>query len=231
VATHLLTRHIPTSSDVFQNIGKNSMSLVRGNEPEFDSLLEWGAAATLDQVTAALDLAAAALAAKSRPVLPLPSLRQSKLTFAATMGLFDALLATPSEGVHEQFVFASALHALVAQTGQVGLRVTTKPINASDQSSGTAGDVQVKMGDRWLRPTRLLRTRGRQNWRRRRRRYGRTTSHAFTSSLGFPHLSEASRSQPLWEFPSTSRCWTCENSATDRASERVRSPLGFCRSH
>lgn len=148
VAKYLKSRSIPTVDDAFQNIGKNTTTLNRGNMPAFDALLPWGANATVDQLNAALDLAAIALASQSRPVSPMPTLRQSTLTFATMMGLFDDLFSRPSEGAHEQFVVACLLESLLAQYGPSNLRVQTRHINASDKSSSAAGDVQVMMGHR-----------------------------------------------------------------------------------
>ncbi len=148
VGSFLVESHIPSVDDAFQNIGKNQPNLVRGNFAAFDDLLAWGARATVPDLQAALDLAAVQLAAKSRPILPMPILRQSELSFAAVMALFDALLATPSEGAHEQLMVAAVLHALLQQAGLSGLRVETKRITAADDSSKAAGDVQILTGNR-----------------------------------------------------------------------------------
>lgn len=56
------------------------------------------------------------------------------------------LLAIPSGGAHEQFVFAALLHASAEESGH--RRVETKTLTASDASAGTAGDVQVLEGGR-----------------------------------------------------------------------------------
>jgi len=132
--------HIKGVNDAFQNIGKNSTTLTRGNNPAFDAVLRWASdAATLDQIEAAYQLVAMAIAETARTVAPWPQLRPAKLTFPNVMGLLDDMLRTPSAGVHEQYVVAAHLQEFVGPL----YRVDTKPVTASDASSRTAGDIQV----------------------------------------------------------------------------------------
>ncbi len=149
LALILREAHIPHVMDAFQNIGKNTLELARGNYPAFDSLLRWAASATPEQLSACLEYACAVVAAQARPVRPMPQLSVSRLTFAAVMGLYQDLLATPSQGAHEQYIVASLLDALIQQTGSAhGYRVETKGLNISDRSSRAAGDIQVMVGNR-----------------------------------------------------------------------------------
>jgi len=122
---------------------------VRGNFAEFDAFLEWATneARTKDQLRAALDFACIRIAETARPVLPFPEIVQDRLTFAAVTGLFVQMIGTGSRGVHEQFITAALLHARVLQESGKQT-VETKNVNASDESSGTAADVQVKLGTR-----------------------------------------------------------------------------------
>lgn len=145
----LKDRHVVASKDVFQNIGKNTTNLARGNFPDFDAVLAWASkpARTKDQLTALLEFACSAIAATARPVLKLPEIDQSKLTFAAIMTLFDEMFRTPSAGAHEQFIVAALLQARLEQEGR-SQYVDTKNLNASDQSSRSAADVQIKSGTR-----------------------------------------------------------------------------------
>ncbi len=145
-------RHIPAVRDAYQNIGKNSANLARGNEAEFDALLHWMNASGPDERHMLFEHIAARVAATARPVLAMPALRPAALTFANVARLFDELLATPSGGAHEQFAVAAFLEALLHEYGlggfAGGLRVETKNINASDASSGSAADVQIMRGNK-----------------------------------------------------------------------------------
>jgi hypothetical protein len=93
---------------------------------------------------------AARVAATARPVLPMPALDLSALTFSAVVGLFGTMFDTPSEGAHEQFIIAALLHGLIQQSGASGYRVETKKLNTSDASSKVAGDIQIMTGSRTI---------------------------------------------------------------------------------
>ena len=84
------------------------------------------------------------IASTARNLPPMPSLDVARLTFRRVTRVVDELLGVPSGGAHEQFVFASLLHALAEEYG--GRRVETKTLSASDASAGTAADVQVLDG-------------------------------------------------------------------------------------
>ena len=142
-------RHIPKVNDAYENIGKNSPNLARGNFPGFDRLLHWMNAATRSEREALFDYAAATVASSARPVSPMPVLRPAELTFGRTISFLDDLLSRPSGGAHEQFAVAAFLGALIDQFGLSGvgaLNVRTKNINAADASAGTAADVQIMRG-------------------------------------------------------------------------------------
>lgn len=144
-------RHIVAVKDAYQNIAKNSISLTRNNVPAFDRLLVWATGATILEREAALRFACAVVAATARPVLPMPSVNRSTLTFARFSDLLHGLLAAPSGGAFEQFTVAALLQSVVANHGDGRARVETKNLNASDRSSFAAGDVQVVTGTRVLR--------------------------------------------------------------------------------
>lgn len=146
----LATRHITAVKDAYQNIAKNSVSLIRNNEPAFDRFLVWAKGASMAEREAALRLTCAFVAATARPVLPMPPVNRSALTFARFVDLLHALLASPSGGAFEQFTVAALLHSVVANHGEGRARVETKNLNASDRSSFAAGDVQVVTGTRVL---------------------------------------------------------------------------------
>jgi hypothetical protein len=143
--TVLADLHIPAPKDAFENIGKNSKVLTRGNFPAFDRVLVWasGDDADLGQVEAAYSFVVVLLAQTARSVAPKPrALRLARLTFATTQQLLDDMLDMPSQGAHEQFIVAAVLNAALEQVGS-GERVETKNLNASDKSSRAAGDVVV----------------------------------------------------------------------------------------
>jgi hypothetical protein len=151
IAKALVARHIPAVKDAYQNIGKNTANLARGNVPAFDGLLRWMNGADETVRLAALDLVAATVAATARPVLPMPELARLNLTFANVVAALDELLGIPSGGAHEQFAVAAFLEAVIDEFGLGGvgaLGVRTKNINASDASAGTAADVQVLRGNK-----------------------------------------------------------------------------------
>jgi hypothetical protein len=125
---------------------RTNVSLTRGNVAQFDAFLHWAKDADQPSREAALSLACAAVAATARPVLPMPELNRSALTFARLAELLHELLDTPSGGAFEQFAVAALLHTLVDNHGEARARVETKNLNASDRSAFVAGDVQVATG-------------------------------------------------------------------------------------
>ncbi|TCT03537.1 hypothetical protein [Aquabacter spiritensis] len=143
-------RHIPKINDAYENIGKNTKNLVRGNVLEFDRLLTWMNTASLEDRTFLFRYALAEVALTARPVLRMPTLRPVELTFARISVFFEELFEVPSGGAHEQFAVAAVLGAMLDQFssgGLQGLQVKTKNINASDASTGTAADVQIVRGN------------------------------------------------------------------------------------
>jgi hypothetical protein len=143
-------RHIPKVNDAYENIGKNTQNLVRGNVPEFDRLLRWMNTASLEYRTSLFQYAVAEVSLTARPVSPMPPLRPVELTFARVSAFLDELFKIPSGGAHQQFAVAAFLGALLDQfsSGSLqGLQVKTKNINASDASAGTAADVQIVRGN------------------------------------------------------------------------------------
>ena len=148
----LANQHINAVADAYQNIAKNSDDLARGNVPAFDNFLRWASGPEVDRssLVAAFKYICGKVAATSRPVLPMPKLDLSELTFAKVLGLFTTMLDLPSEGAHEQFIIAALLHGLIHQTGVGGYRVETKKLNSSDASSRVAGDIQIMVGSRTI---------------------------------------------------------------------------------
>ncbi len=150
LGAYLASKHIRAVSDAFQNIGKNTDNLARGNLKDFDAVLQWGAASsrTWAEMEAAFRYTCARIASNARPVLAMPILDRGTLTFGRVCAVLSHLYATPSAGAFEQFAVAALLHALVEQQGETQYRVETKNLNASDKSSRAAGDIQVLIGNR-----------------------------------------------------------------------------------
>lgn len=146
----LAGRHIAAVKDAYQNIAKNTEVLNRGNVPAFDRILVWANGADQDQRLLALKYTCASVAATSRPVLPMPALNRSALTFARVVKLLHRLLGVSSGGAFDQFTVAALLNATIDNHGEGRARVETKNLNASDRSSFAAGDVQVVTGNRVL---------------------------------------------------------------------------------
>lgn len=137
--------HIQGVKDAYQNIGKNSSTLVRGNFEPFDSFLKWASdnEASKESLDVTFEYACGYVASTSRPVSTFPKLDKTKLSFARVMLLFDLLFDTGSQGAYEQFSIAALLDALIEQFEAKNFRVETKNLNASDKSSSAAGDIQV----------------------------------------------------------------------------------------
>jgi hypothetical protein len=136
--------HIRGVRGAFQNIGKNSPDLVRGNNEDFDLILRWASTeAALDELSAAYSTVVAEVAGTARRVEARPKLRMSRLTFPNVMALLDEVLRAPSQGANEQYVAAALLEAALAQESSVSRRVETKGMSASDRSAKTAGDIEV----------------------------------------------------------------------------------------
>jgi len=141
----LAQNHIRAVKDAYQNIGKNTEVLVRGNDKAFDEFLTWASSEAVPSgaLDAVFDYGCGYVAATSRPVSAFPTLDKGKLTFARVMLVLDELYKAGSQGAYEQFSIAALLDALVDQAGIPGLRVETKNLNASDKSSSAAGDIQI----------------------------------------------------------------------------------------
>jgi hypothetical protein len=152
LGTFLGTAHIRAVADAYQNIAKNSDKLDRGNVGAFDDFLRWASepGRSRDELQTVFEYISARVAATARPVLPMPALDLSSLTFSAVVGLFGTLFDTPSEGAHEQFIIAALLHSLIQQSGAGSYRVETKKLNSSDASSKVAGDIQIMTGSRTI---------------------------------------------------------------------------------
>lgn len=73
-ATALSSRHIAGVKDAYQNIGKNTTNLARGNVAAFDDLLRWMDTAEPDVRERLLDLLSAEVALTARAVLAMPAL-------------------------------------------------------------------------------------------------------------------------------------------------------------
>jgi hypothetical protein len=144
---------IERREESFQTVAKGTTDLLSltsrpGPGSAFSPLLRLAEAKQLAEVEAMVRYMAECIAATARDLPPLPQLDHRKLSFDRVAGLLDDMLGTPSQGVFEQFVFASLLGALADDIG--GLRVSTQHINAADASSGAAADVGLWQGGRLI---------------------------------------------------------------------------------
>jgi hypothetical protein len=147
----LQTSNIEANNDAFENVGKNSDELCRGNFIAFDDLLRWANDADVSQREMAFIFLLASRASTARQVLPMPVIDAGTLTFVRVTVFFEELLLMSSGGAYQQFSVAACLDALIDEFGQgckTGLRVQTKNINASDASSGAAADIQIMRANR-----------------------------------------------------------------------------------
>lgn len=143
----LADRHIRHVKDAYQNIGKNSDNLARGNFSAFDNVLEWANKSSIEQRNLALQMACAVVASTARPVQPMPPLDRGALTFARVTSFLGDLLTKSSGGAFQQFSIGALLHSFTSGS-LAERRVETKNLNASDRSSYAAGDVQIVSGNR-----------------------------------------------------------------------------------
>jgi hypothetical protein len=134
---------IPARKDALQTIAKGSSTFIGRTRKSWNELLEWASEEeALDDIEAAFLYMARAIAATARTLPSLPALDVSRLTFDRVVDLLDDLLATPSGGAYEQFIFGALLYATAEQEGG-RRRVETKSLTAADASAGTAADIQV----------------------------------------------------------------------------------------
>jgi hypothetical protein len=134
---------IPARKDALQTIAKGSSTFLGRARKSWNELLEWASEEeALHDIEAAFLYMARVIAATARALPSLPALDASRLTFDRVVDLLDELLATPSGGAHEQFIFGALLYAIAEQDGGRS-RVETKSLTAADLSAGTAADVQV----------------------------------------------------------------------------------------
>jgi hypothetical protein len=135
--------HIRSVKGAFQNIGKNTEEMVRGNNLDFDSILIWASTeATLGELTAAYCVVVGKVASTARPVEERPTLVLGQLTFPKVMAMFEEMLSVPSGGAYEQYVVSALLEAALSQEGS-NRRVTTKGLSTSDKSAKSAGDIEI----------------------------------------------------------------------------------------
>jgi hypothetical protein len=149
----LLNEHdIPGRKDALQTIAKGSPNYMGRDREAWNQLLQWASKRRrVDVVRRAWLYLLAGVAATARTLPPLPRIDTTRLTFPATAALFDELLSTPSNGAHEQFLFAALLEAYIEQLGiRANERVATKSLTAADASASAAGDIQHLAGGQVL---------------------------------------------------------------------------------
>lgn len=130
----------PTQNSTFRS-GYDSPQQGRGVAGRFARWLS--GERNLQEVEAAFALVAQGIAKTANRAPDLPALDQGALTHARMLDLIDGLLAKPSGGAYEQYLFAALLDAVLEETTK--MRAYTKALNATDRSSKTA-DVEVRLG-------------------------------------------------------------------------------------
>lgn len=139
--------NISARRDAFQTLAKGTDSLLGRKREAWNRLLQWvQTQQSMEPVAQAMRYMAAHIAATARDLPPMPRLDVRRLTFRRVVRVIDGLLAQPSGGAHEQFVFAALLHAQAEEYGN--RRVETKTLTAADAPARTAADVQVLEGGR-----------------------------------------------------------------------------------
>lgn len=137
--------NIRARRDAFQTLAKGADTLLGRERDSWNRLLEWAQEQVgVEPLDQAMRYMASHIAATARNLPPMPALDVSRLTFRRVVRVIDSLLNASSGGAHEQFLFASLLHALAEEHG--GRRVETKALSATDASAHTAADVQVLDG-------------------------------------------------------------------------------------
>lgn len=105
--------------------------------------LDWVSACGLGDVESLFFALAGAFAELELAFAELPALDVDAFSFVAMKALIERLRAKPSGGAFEQYLVAALLSEEFALI-HPSWRVQTKPVGASDASSGMAGDVEVR---------------------------------------------------------------------------------------
>jgi hypothetical protein len=97
---YLASNHIAAVKDAFQNIGKNTDALARGNYQEFDDFLRWASQPERQvcEITAAFEYISQRVASTARAVKILPEIDPSRLNFAAMAHLVGGALVDAFSG-------------------------------------------------------------------------------------------------------------------------------------
>ena len=147
LGTFLRSHDITAVKSALQNSSfRHSFVHDRIDSPQLRRILVWASdpVRTSDEVRRVFERIARRTAETARIVPPLPALDATRFTFQQTLAVIDRLLAVPSGGAFEQYIFAS-LKAAEIETSTERLKVETKNVMAAD-ARRTAADVQVVRG-------------------------------------------------------------------------------------
>lgn len=135
-----------TRGNPFETIAKGAPSYVGRTRRSWNELLTWASTdASFEDVRAVAAQFIRRLAALQRDIPPMPELDTERLTWAAVVDVSEALLSEGSGGAYQQLIVAALVEALHSEdVEQRRVYVTTKPVTAADESSKSAGDVQVR---------------------------------------------------------------------------------------
>jgi hypothetical protein len=100
---------------------------------------------SLAELEGALSFMVSRIASTARVVPTLPDIDVSRCTFPRSMVVIDALLQKPSQGHYEQYLLGAFLKAVHEQRND-RRRVDTKAVSTTDRSAGTAGDIEIRLG-------------------------------------------------------------------------------------
>ena len=147
--SRVLTKHgIPHTKGALQSSTyRSGYQAAQAKAPELNQYVTWASepARTLGEIEAVFDLLARRLAEEAMRVPPLPKINRHALTHPRVAKLVDTLLAFPSKGAFQQYLFAATLSVELDATG-TGRRATTKDVFGTDRAAKTAGDVEVRKG-------------------------------------------------------------------------------------
>lgn len=148
----LLRKNIPaTAGALASNTYRSGYGAGQAQSPALGAFGQWlsSPGRSMAEVT---DVASAVLSgflANAVELPDLPRIRHDDLTAVRFRRIVESLLATGSQGAFEQYLVAGMLNAEFAATGR-DARAETKAVGASDTSSGTSGDIEIRKGQALL---------------------------------------------------------------------------------
>ena len=144
----LLRRNIPaTAGALASNTYRSGYRASQAQSPALAAFVQWlsSSGRSMVEITNVASAVLAGFLANAVDLPDLPRIRHENLTAVRFRQIVESLLATGSQGAFEQYLVAGVLNAEFAATGR-DVRAETKAVGASDSSSGTSGDVEIRKG-------------------------------------------------------------------------------------